>query len=215
MKKAIFLPVILLASSYVHAQDEIQWDNASVSYLSSDEGGRNFIRWDNASISYLSSDEDGRSFSGYAIAGTKLFSENFFVTGQYSTVSDSVGLPGDKYDLDINRFSIGLGYRYTLFSKTDMFAVLSYQDKEVKGSGLITGADENYNGQALMLGIRSLVTDNIELSSSINYSTLPYTSKGGFNVSAKYYFTHNFAIGAGYEQLDNIDTLSISASYFF
>ena len=195
MKKAIFLPVILLTSSYVQAQDE--------------------IRWDSASVSYLSSDEDGRTFNGYALSASKLFTEHFFITGGYSSVSDSEGIPGAEYDLDIQRFSVGLGYRYPIFHNMDIYTLLSYRDKKVDGSGEILLVDEEYNGEAVLLGFRGLITKNIELQGAVNYSSLPTTSKGGVNLSAMYHFSQDFSLSLGYEKLDNIDTVSLSGVYFF
>lgn len=173
------------------------------------------VRWDKASLSYLSADIDGNRFTGYGASGSKLIGESFFIAGSYSAVSDDIGIAGSKADLDVNTFSIGLGYRYAISNSTDFFGVVAYHDKEVKAPGQVFSVDESYSGYGLQAGVRSLVTDNIELSGSLNYVNLDVESKGGFNVSAMYHFTSVFSAGIGYEQVDNIDSLSLSAVFFF
>lgn len=130
-------------------------------------------------------------------------------------MSDSESLPDLEYNVDIKRISVGLGYRYPIFNKMDMYTLLTYQDKKVDGSGRVTEIDEGYSGESIWLGFRGLVTDNIELNSAVNYSSLPTTSKGGINLSAIYHFSKSFSLGLGYEKLDDIDTISLSGYYFF
>jgi len=173
------------------------------------------VRWDSASLSYQSVDVDGDKLTGFGVSGTKLIGEDFFIAGSYSSVSDDVEVSGSKVDLDFNTLSVGLGYRHAISSNTDFFGVVSYEDMEVEASFQGNSEDVSDNGYGLQAGIRSLVSEKIELSGSLSYIDIADESDTGFNVSATYHFTNQFAVGAGYSKSDDVDGLSLSAILFF
>ncbi|TYL48559.1 porin family protein [Marinomonas sp. IMCC 4694] len=173
------------------------------------------VRWDSASLSYQSVDLDGDKLTGFGISGTKLVSDNVFIAGSYASVSDDIDVFGSKVDVDFNTLSIGLGYRHAISSTTDFFGIVSYQDMEIEASFQGNSEGESENGYGLQAGIRSLVTENIELSGSLSYVDIADESETGFNVSAMYHFTEQFSAGVGYGKSDDVDSISLSATIFF
>jgi len=173
------------------------------------------IRWDTASLSYQSSDVDGDKLTGFGVSGTKLISEDFFIVGSYSSVSDDIDVFGSKVDIDFNTLYLGLGYRYAISNDTNLFGIVSYQDVEIDASFQGDSEDDSENGYGLQVGMRSLVTENIELSGSLSYAEIADVSETGFDLSAMYHFTEQFSAGAGYGKSDDIDSLSLSAVLFF
>jgi hypothetical protein len=173
------------------------------------------VRWDSASISYQSVDVTGTKLTGFGVSGTKLLGEDFFITGSYSSVSDELDTYGSKVDLDYSRLSAGVGYRHAIYNNTDVFGIVSYQDWELDTSSRYESQGASDNGYGLQVGIRSLVTENIELSGAVAYLDIGEEAETGINVSAMYHFTSQFSVGAGYEKIDKLDTLSLSAVFFF
>ena len=197
MKKVVLVSALLLSIGSIQAAESVRWDSASLSYQSVDIEGK---------------------LTGFGVSGTKLIGEDFFIAGSYSSVSDDADFFGSKVELDFNTLSVGLGYRHAISNKTDLFGIVSYQDMESKFSWQGEQGEsfsESENGYGLEAGIRSLVTENIELSGSLTYVDIIDGSETGLNVSAMYHFTNQFSAGVGYGKSDDVDTLSLSAVLFF
>jgi opacity protein-like surface antigen len=195
MKKVVLVSALLLSMGSIQAAES--------------------VRWDSASLSYQSVDVEGDKLTGFGVSGTKLIGKDFFIAGSYSSLSDDVDLYGSKLELDFNTLSVGLGYRHAISNKTDLFGIVSYEDMEVKASFQGESDSESENGYSLQAGIRSLVTENIELSGSLSYVDITDGSETAIDVSAIYHFTNQFSAGIGYGKSDDLDTLSLSAVLFF
>lgn len=201
MKKVVLASALLLSIGFVQAAES--------------------VRWDSASLSYQSVDIDIFKLTGFGVSGTKLIGEDFFIAGSYSSVSgdndDDKSSSSAAVDLDLNTLSVGLGYRHAISSKIDLFGVFSYQNIENKMYiyGRPFGQNGSENGFVLQAGIRSLVSEHIELSGSLSYVDIADESDTGFNVSAMYHFTDQISAGLGYGKSDDANSLSLSAVLFF
>ena len=195
MKKVVLASALLLSIGSVQAAEN--------------------IRWDSASLSYQSIDVDGNKLKGFAVSGTKLINDDVYVAASYFSASnDDLSVQGDKVDADINGLSVGLGYRHTISSHTDLFGIVSYEDREADISFNGGSEDSDDNGYGLEVGIRSLVLENIELAGSLNYIDLGDGSDTGFEVSAMYHFTDQFSASVGYADEGDEDYTSISTVFF-
>lgn len=168
-------------------------------------------RWDYATLSYQTVDIDGEKLSGLGFGGSKLLGKNVFVSGAYSNTSDTI----NSVDFDFNTLSVGLGYRTEISSKTDFFGVVSYEDVELESSFRGNSDKEGDSGYGLTAGVRSMLTDKVELTGSLKYIDIAEETDTGLSVSALYNFTTQFSAGVGYTKSDDIDGFSISAVYFF
>jgi len=173
------------------------------------------IRCDTASFSCQSLDVDRDKLTGFGVSGTKLISEDFFIVGSYSFVSDDVDVFRSKVDIDFNTQYLGLSYLQAMSDNTNLFGIISYQDVDIDASFQENSEDKSENGYGLQVGMRSLVTENIELRSSLSFAEIADASETGFDFSAMYHFTEQFSAGAGYGKSDDIDSLSLSAVLFF
>ena len=168
-------------------------------------------RWNSASISYQSVDIDGDKLTGFAVSGSKLLGEDFFVVGSYGNASDDI----EGIEFDFNTLSVGLGYRYAISQNTDFFGVVSYEDVEVEVSYQGNSESVSDNGYGLRVGIRSMLSEKVELSGSLQYVDIADETETAFGISALYNFTKQFSAGVSYSKVDDVDTLSVSAIYFF
>ncbi|MEW6999215.1 outer membrane beta-barrel protein [Colwelliaceae bacterium BS250] len=204
MKKLILGTVLLLPLGSIMAAESIRWDRVDVSYESVDRGRD---KW-----------------TGFGLSATNLLGENVFIVGSYTSVSDDLDTlfkDGEKdaynttIDSDINTFSAGLGYRHSLFNTTDLFGVISYENKEYKLSIFNHSDSQSENGYGLKAGLRSLVTNKIELTGSVGYEKIFDSSETELKVSALYHFTDQFSIGLSYGKSDDVDSGTASVSWFF
>ena len=166
--------------------------------------------WNYVELGYVKADIDGAGDfdpDGFGVKGVKLLNENVYLTGTYSRISDDAY----GFDIDIDMASMGLGYRYGLNATTDIFGEVTYEYVELSEGSV----DEDENGYGLAVGVRSMVTNNIELSGAIRYIDIDDEDDTEFEVGANYYFTPNFALGASYALADDVDFLSVVARYSF
>ena len=167
--------------------------------------------WDYVQAGYVSTDFDDADIdfkpSGFSLSGAKLLGENVFVTGTYSQQSDDIF----GVDIDLDMASLGLGYRYGLTQNTDFFGVVSYENIEISGAG----ESEDDNGYGLTAGVRSIVTDSVELRGAIRYLDIADDGDTFFVAGADYFFSPQFAIGVSYETSSDLSFFNVNARYNF
>lgn len=201
MKKVIFTSALFLSVSSVYAA----------------EVPVNDLRWNSVSVSYQSIDVDvfDTSLTGLSFSGTKLISDDFFVSGAYSATSGDYHYSGNSIDLDYNTLSVGLGRREAISDTTDIFGVVSYQDVSLKASYQNNSLEVSDSGYGLAVGVRSMVTDIVELRGSLNYVSIDGEADTGFSIGALYNLTNEVAVGANYSVADDTTGLSLTGVYFF
>lgn len=154
--------------------------------------------WRFAEGGYTNAEIGRADFDGLDIGGTYLLENNIFVTGEYSMLDESGG------DLDL--LSMGLGYRFVINSSTDAYVGANFERADFEGY------DEN--GYSVNAGVRSMLTDQVEVLGEIGYYDLDdgdMTVKAGAN----YYFTPRWAVGLSYEKVDDLDITQLNARYTF
>ncbi len=136
-------------------------------------------------------DVDG---DGLLLNGSVELGENFFLTAGYGTQEFD-------FSVDLDQWAVGIGGHAPITDKLDFVASLSYIDAEVD----TPFGDIEDDGYGAGVGLRGKVTDNIELEGGVNYVDL---DDGGddtsFAFGGRYYFTENFALGAGVEFGDDV-----------
>lgn len=170
--------------------------------------------WDFIQASYVSMDIDEideLDFTGFDISGSKLVSDNIFIAANYSALSDDYS----SVSVDTDTYGIGIGYRYGLNSTTDALAILSVEGVSVKAS--FEGSSEKVDdtGFGLTAGIRSMVTEQVELTGTVKYVNIDSESDTAFSVNAFYHFNSQFSIGAGYSISSDLSGYNLSARYSF
>lgn len=127
---------------------------------------------------------------GFRLAGSFELPANLIVAASYSDI-DYKGLT------DISALSAGLGYKWALGTSFDFTAAASYEQFDA-GSGL------DIDGFGLTVGLRGLLTDTVELSTSLKYSDLGSSLPTFFNASlgVRKYFHPSFAAGVELRKTD-------------
>lgn len=174
--------------------------------------------WNNISASYTKAniDEiDEISPKGFSLTGSYLLNDNVFILADLMSVSDDLNESGTNVDLEFNTQTLGLGYKYALNNSSDLFASLSYENIELKAKSSYGSESEDESGYGLSVGIRSMVTNQVELMGSLKHIKIDGESETFFNVGAYYAFNKNISIGASFNKNDEVDFMNITARYSF
>ena len=126
---------------------------------------------------------------GFGIAGSFEIAESWFIGLSYAQADFDLGI--DNIDLD--EMAVGAGWHTTMSNNSDFYALLQY----VRAEATLTGFDSvDEDGIGFEIGVRGMVTDNIELAGSIAYVDLGDAGDGtSFGAKMLYEFTDNFAAG--------------------
>ncbi len=175
-------------------------------------------KWDFVQATYATVEIDDASeldLAGFALSGSKLINENFFVAASYQNITDDMVILNSKLNLDLTTLMAGIGYRYSLTNTTDVYGVLSLVNADISASydGEKDGDDDT--GYSLTAGVRSMITDSFELSGSVAYVDVFDDNDTSVAVNAFYHFNANFSVGASYAIADDVDTLAASVRYSF
>jgi len=148
-------------------------------------------------------DVDG---DGWALGGSFEIGEDFFAFASYSDT-------GFDFGIDLTQYQAGIGWHTGVSDNTDFFARAAYVSAEIDAPGF-GSADES--GYGIGIGVRSNVTDLIELYGEISYVDLgsgaDSTAIGGgiyFNI------TESFALGLGAATDDDVTSFGATARFYF
>lgn len=171
--------------------------------------------WDSAGFSYISSDLDGDVFDGFGVSLSKGLGEHILISTSYATQTTQL----DIYDVEINAgfdtWDIGLGYRYGLTDSTDLYGKVNYEYEEADIN--VVGFSEKFSedGYTVQAGVRSMVTDKLELNGDVAFEDFDGSTDTIFTVGLMYYLVSDFGVGAAYSVEDNVNTYALTAAVFF
>ena len=153
--------------------------------------------WNYVGVNYQDLDVYSTSVDGFGLTGSVLLGENVFLTGDFSQTSGS--------GMDLDWLSAGVGYKFDVSPTTDLYGAISYED---------FGGDASETGYGLTAGVRSMITESIELGAALEHLDVVDTETGA-SVSGKYYFSDKFSVGATFGSMGDIDTMSVGAFLHF
>ena len=170
-------------------------------------------KWDLIELDYVKVDIDDTDFepNGFSITGTKLLTDNIFMTGSYTDLNDDVS----GINLDLENLSLGVGYRYGLTENTDWYGALSYVDLKAEASQGNNNEANDEDGFGISTGIRSMLTDQFELAGDITYVDIGDADETTFTVKGYYYVTEQIALSLGYGISSDANNFEIGARWAF
>lgn len=144
--------------------------------------------------------DDDESFEpdGFNVPSRYLLNSNIFLNGEYNRVEEG------SFDLDL--LTLGAGYRMPINSTTDAYFTANFEQLDADAT------DEN--GYSINAGLRSMVTEQIELNGEIGYYDV-FDGEATIKIGANYYVTPQWAFGASYKSVDDLDILQVNARYAF
>lgn len=150
-------------------------------------------------LGYIETDIDGvgPKADGFATRGSVGFAENFFAFGEYSNQSINV--------IDIEQYAVGLGYHHGLTEALDLVGRAGWIKADVSSGG----ASVDDDGYLVSAGLRGQVGERVELEGGLIYTDFGGSSGDdtAFAFGGRYHFNDTFAVGAEYQQSDDLSSI--------
>ncbi|MBP59054.1 MULTISPECIES: outer membrane protein [Idiomarina] len=179
--------------------------------------------WNKLQASYIDTDietpiDEDISMDGYAVSGSLSLNESIFILANF----DSVGDESEFGDVDLDSLNAGIGFNHGITKSTDIFATVTYEKLELVGSVDDIGSESfDESGYGAGLGVRSMLTDFLELSVKADYLDIDDENAIRYDASAFFHLTENLSLGVGYKLYDldeidqDIDTVAATVRYSF
>ena len=161
-------------------------------------------------LAYVWTDIDGVSGTadGFALRGSFELTDSVFMFASYAEQMLS--------DFDIETYSIGAGYAWSIAPNMDLYGKISYVKAEAEVEAAGFGFSEDDDGYGIGVGIRSFVTDNLELEGAINYVDLSDSGDDtSFGIGARWYFMPQFAVGVEAALGDDANSYGLGVRWNF
>jgi hypothetical protein len=147
-------------------------------------------------------DVDG---DGFGLGGSVEFADSFFGFVSYSDI-------GFDFSIDLTQIQVGLGWQTPVAENTSFFATAAYVEAEVGAPGF---GSEDESGYGLGIGIRSNVTDLIELFGGISFVDLGDGDSTAFGGGIFFNITEAFALGLSASTDDDVTSWGANVRFYF
>ena len=142
---------------------------------------------------------------GFGIGGSFEVADNWHVIGGYS----SLGL---DFGIDLKSLQIGAGYHIDISATTSFYTNLLWVNAELDAGGSLTADDDGFG---IGIGLRSNVTDRVELEGGLNYVDLGDGDSTSISGAAWYALTDNFSLGITAEADEDVLGFGVGGRLYF
>lgn len=159
-----------------------------------------------AEAGYVRVDFDGGpTVGGFGVDGSFALGERFHVIAGHSRLT--------RRSFTADSSAIALGYNHALTGETDLVARAGFVHGRVKLFG-ISASDDGWLAQA---GVRSMVTDTVELNGFITHVNVGTVdgSETSVGIGGVYFLTLNLGISAGVDFSDDETSYALGLRFSF
>ncbi len=198
--RAVAVLLLMVCSSASLAQD-VRYSWFEISYVQQDVGkvGSMTDALLDQTVAISSTDGNGVKFRGSVGTWHNLFFFMDFSSSDINVdavVSNSLGQVSDSDDFDFTTIRGGVGVKWSVTHKTDIYAAVSYDSTDLDfgsfaGENFDAG-DKDVGGQ---VGVRSIFGDKLELRANVRYSAVGDVDLSTGTMDADTLF----GVGFGYE----------------
>ncbi len=143
---------------------------------------------------------------GFGIGGSFDFGNSVYAFAGYSVADFDFGI-------DLDELDVGIGYHVGVAENTDFVASIAYVRVEAEASGFGSVDDSGFGAA---IGLRSMVTQRLELSGSLNYVDLDDSGDVTSICGAAWYDVSDVvAIGANLGFGDDTTSYGLGARFYF
>jgi hypothetical protein len=206
MKKIAISTVLFAALGVAHAENSVS-NGFSYDYLQG--------TYQSATIEQtIDGSTIGVDPTGISIGGSKLLTDNIFVTASYNSLTaNSLKFDGTSYSLKttVSGTSFGVGFRMPINEKIDLNVHVASIQGTTKASGLGLTISDTINSTPINVGVRFMAAPNVELQVSYEYDDgdSSYFFGGGVGI------TKEMAIVGGFTTLDGGSSAIVGLRYNF
>ncbi len=209
--KIVAVLLLMVCSSATLAQD-VRYSWFEISYVQQDIGKDGSMTDEllGQTVTISSTDGNGIKFRGSVGTWHNLFAFVDFNSSDLivdATVSNSQGQVSARDEFDFTAIRGGVGFRWPVMQKTDIYAAVSYDSTDLDfGSFAGENFDASTKDLGATVGIRSIFRDKFELRANIRYSGV-----GDVDLTTGIWDSDTlFGVGFGYELIRG---LSITGDY--
>ena len=148
-------------------------------------------------------DVDG---DGFSINGSFDVLNNWHIAGEYSS-------NGFDFGVDLNRLALGGGYHSGISETTSFYADVSWVNWEVDTGSTFGSIDDD--GYGVEIGLRSNITDRLELAGGIGYIDFGDGGDDTLLNGGAWYRFDTFSLGLNVEIGDDITGFGIGGRFYF
>ena len=130
-----------------------------------------------------------------------------FLVGSFANQEADLELFGDTAESDT--ISIGVGYHSPINENTDFVGSAQYIDYEAD----IYGTEVDDDGYSLSGGIRSMVSDTVELSAGVMHVSDGDDSETGITLGAAVNVSASIALIVNYLNIDSDDAIGLGVRF--
>ena len=155
--------------------------------------------FNNLEIGYTEYDfGSGIELDGFEISVTRELTESIYISADTAQIEDG------PFDLGLT--TIGIGFKTEITNSTVFFAELSYADLD---------GDVSESGYEISTGIRSMVTDQLELKAGVEYLDIDNDDTTSFVIGAAFNFTDSLAAYTDYSYDSDLENYGIGLRFTF
>jgi hypothetical protein len=163
-------------------------------------------QWNYGQIGWIQSDgadDGGGEGDGFKIDGSIGFLDNFHFQLSYED-----GTYDDAPDEDWDGYRTSLGYHQAINANgnTQIIANINYFDIDFEEDGGEGFYDSSSDGYGLGFGLRSMISDNVELEGMINWTKGSWEPDNAYYSSDEDYTDTTISVGGRYHWMPNIST---------
>lgn len=140
--------------------------------------------------------------------------DTLFIKGSVAEGESDDGIFNGLFedDIDVRIYTIGLGAHLPISERTDFVTEVSYIKNELG----FRGADLDADGYGVDVGIRSMLTNSIELAAAVNYiDGDDFDGELGFSADARFYMSPRLSLSVGYSDLDEVEGITAGVRFNF
>ena len=208
----IVVVLLLMAYSSATLAQDIRYSWFEISYVQQDIGKEGSMTDEllGQTVAISSTDGNGIKFRGSVGTWHNLFAFVDFNSSDLivdATVSNSQGQFSTRDEFDFTAIRGGVGVKWSLTHKTDIYAAVSYDSTDLDfGSFAGENFDTGEKDVGAQVGVRSIFGDKLELRANVRYSGV-----GDVNLTTGIWDSDTlFGVGFGYELIRG---LSITGGY--
>lgn len=135
---------------------------------------------------------------GFKVEGSLRAADRIVVRASWATLSGDEG----PLDLDFDTLIIGAAWLFPVRDNTHLEVGLEYRTDDLQVSAFGDSESDDVDGAGLTAGVRSLVSNRLELFARASYLGSDYDGAVALDAAATFFVTPRFGITAGLEYLD-------------
>lgn len=167
-------------------------------------------------LSKISVDDLPDDLNGYGINASIELNKNVFLLGSYQYADEEMNISGYNEDKKFDVGKLGIGTATALTNQIDAFATFSYATTSAETCTSITCTKREDDGYFLTGGLRSWITNSIDVIGTLTYAELDKSDWDGtgYGLGAGFWPARSHRLGIEIQHSDDAQAAIVSYSFY-